>query len=157
MSQIDLSKPVWCGKHDLSERIAVSHITKKAWAMIGKAKWEWEFPSGFSLGPWPPLSNVPPEPADREGEEKRPSLVETFAKLRELSSGYWDQFNTNDEINEALGRTDPQATRIAALEGMVRELYAELYLWYDEHDNGSEWDANTLTLINRAKNLLNEQ
>lgn len=44
--------------------------------------------------------------AKYEHKQKSTSISDAFAKLREITSGHWDQFNTDEVINRALGRTD---------------------------------------------------
>ena len=66
---------------------------------------------------------------------------------------------TTDEYIESLYKElNTKDTRIAELEGMVRELMRSLNFWYNTFEHATKKDKeHSIILFNRAKNLLNEQ
>jgi len=126
---IDLTKPVYCGGEPISfmeDRNAYYPIIRAT--KPHNTDWWWS-EYGTSMGDWPPLTNVPPETADREGEESLEHKI----------------------LKEWLVEPDPKDTRIAELEKCVRDLVKELTEdnpWWDDSD------AEMTDLLTRAKALL---
>jgi hypothetical protein len=178
MSKIDLSKPVWCGGEDISDRIGASHLTYKAWAIVAGKRLEWDFPSGVPLGDHPPLTNVPPENnsipetsvgnvTGSDGGERptpftppvKPEVVESGEEVKgEIDNKIEPTLNIkfdDNPVKEIVIRCvmvhdyNAALTRIAALEDCVRDL-RDAYEKAIHPGNGKAKQE----LITRAKNLV---
>ena len=166
---IDLTKPIYVGRDDISERFGCSKITKRVWATVNGVEMEWEYPSGKPLGPHPPLTNVPPaeerwyvqmlSDGNKVGpvHNSEPADQKQVVKVAILGPGepplsYYASLHS--ELRIAKANAEADSTRIAALEGMVRELSDELV----KHENHELCGLHiSYKLMTRAKNLLNGQ
>ena len=161
MSNIDLSKPVWCGgelREDITREVSMPDIKPFLASILQQECWRMD---GTPLGDWPPLTNVPPvkdidhrddcrNVTGSDGGERpttftppvKPGVDETEEEVK-------------PEVVEMRLKgpmADALYTRIAALEECVRELRDRLFYVHETYDIAI--DIDMADFLTRSKNLV---